>query len=111
MNDEKSLCKNDNVTVRNNDGTVTITIAGNFNGSTTPPIYACCKKIPKSNAIKKIVIDFDKATHVDTAAFACVISYIKEHLSTSQAIFVANLHDPEKKLIELLKVEKIIKIM
>jgi anti-anti-sigma factor len=109
MNNNPDICSNSNVAIRKAGGEVTISIAGDFNSSTTPAIHRCCKEITKSGMVERVVIDFDKARHVDSTAFACIISFIKEHLKDIE-IRVVNLHDPEKNLLEILKVEKIIKV-
>ena len=110
MSNEHNICSNSNVTIRKTSGEVTIHITGDFDSSTTPTIHRCCKEITKSGRVERIVIDFDKAKHVDSTAFACIISFIKEHLGDDTGIRVANLHDPEKNLLDILKVERIIKI-
>ena len=110
MSDISNICNNSNVVINRKSGEVTIGIIGNFDGTTTPLVHKCCKKIQKSGDVTRVIIDFSRATHVDTTAFACVISFIKEHIGTKAEIFVSNLHDPEKNLLQILKVEKLIKI-
>lgn len=111
MDSKKDICKNSNVTIDRQGGQVVMHIIGDFDNSTTPIVHECCKKIQRAADLKKIVLDFDKAARVDTSAFACIINFIKEHIGSGTEIFVSNLHDPEEKLIELLKVEKLIKVI
>jgi anti-anti-sigma factor len=105
------ICKNSNVAIRKNGGEVTLSIIGDFDSTTTPLVHECCKKVQKDGDLKKVVLDFDRANRVDTTAFACIISFIKEHVRSDVQIFVANLHAPEKNLLEILKLEKMIKVI
>lgn len=105
------ICKNTNVTIRRDGAEVTLSITGDFDSTTTPVVHECCKKVQKEGGIKKIVLDFDRAKRVDTTAFACIINFIKEHMDSDAQIFVSNLHDPEKNLVGILKLEKIIKVI
>ena len=104
-------CKNSNVDLSISKDEVVISIKGDFDSKTTPLVHECCKKIQKNDKAVKIVINFDKAGHIDTTAFACIINFIKENLGTKRKVFVTNLHDPEKDLLKILKVEDIIKIV
>jgi len=85
-------------------------IIGEFVGTTTPIIYECCKKVQKSAHVRKVTLDFAQATRVDTTAFACIVSFIKANLGTAKEILVTNLHDPEKNLLKMLKIEKIVRV-
>jgi anti-anti-sigma factor len=105
------ICKNSNVAVRKNGSEITLSIIGDFDSATTPLVHECCKKVQKEGDVKKIVLDFDLAKRVDTTAFACIINFIKEHIGSDAQIFVSNLHDPEKNLLEILKIEKMIKVI
>ncbi|MFA5146623.1 MAG: STAS domain-containing protein [Candidatus Omnitrophota bacterium] len=105
------ICGNSNVTVQKKDGEVVIKIIGDFDSSTTPSIQKCCKKIKENGDAGKIILDFARAVRVDTTAFACIINFIKEHIGSGTEIFVTNLHDPEERLMDILKVEKLIKVL
>jgi anti-anti-sigma factor len=111
MNEDMNLCKNDNILVSKRGSQITLSISGNFDSSTTPVIHECCKKIEKKIGIKKIVLDFKQAKRVDTTAFACIIGFIKEHIGSDAEICVSNLRDPDKDLINILKIEKMIKVV
>jgi anti-anti-sigma factor len=111
MTDRTNICRNSNVIVDKKDDAYIVSIIGDFVGSTTPLVHECCKKVEKGGDIKKVIIDFSRAGRVDTTAFACIISFMKANLGTSLEIAVTNLHDPEKNLIHMLKVEKIIRIV
>jgi len=103
-----NMCRNSNVIVSKKDDAYIMSIIGDFVGATTPLVHECCKKVQKSGDVKKIILDFSRAGRVDTTAFACIVSFIKANLGTSIEIVVTNLHDPEKSLLHMLKVEKII---
>ena len=111
MADRANMCRNSNVIVDKKDDAYVISIIGDFIGSTTPLVHECCKKVQKNEDVKKIILNFSRARRVDTTAFACIISFIKENLGTSIEIVVTNLHDPEKNLLHILKVEKIIRMI
>jgi anti-anti-sigma factor len=105
------ICKNNNVTIKKRGNEITLSIIGDFDSTTTPLIHECCKKVQKDDDLKKVVLDFDRVNRVDTTAFACIINFMKEHVKSDVQIFVVNLHDPEKNLLEILKIEKIIKVV
>lgn len=105
------LCRNSNISIRQDGCEVTLSVIGDFDSTTTPIIHECCKKVQKSGEVKKIVLDFARAKRVDTTAFACIINFIKEHMRSDAQIFVSNLRDPEKNLLEILKIEKMVKVI
>jgi anti-anti-sigma regulatory factor len=109
MSDGPNACRNSSVTVEKKDDAYVMSIIGDFVGSTTPLVHECCKKTQRDRDIKKIILDFSRAGRVDTTAFACIISFIKANLGTATEIVVTNLRDPEKNLLQMLKVEKIIR--
>lgn len=111
MNNGSNICDNANVQARQEGGEVVIQIIGDFDMSTTHLVRKCCEKIQKLGGIKKIILDLEKAKRVDTSAFACIIEFTKGHLVSGTEIFVTHLHDAEEKLIQLLKVEKLIKVI
>ena len=111
MDDRINICRNSNVIVDRKNDVYVVSIIGDFIASTTPLVHECCKKIKKSGDVKKVILDFSRANRVDTSAFACIISFIKENLGASIDVVVTNLHDPEKDLIHMLKVEKIIHVI
>lgn len=111
MADGSNICRTSAVSVRKEGDTYVVSLTGNFDSSTTPLVHQCCEKVRKTPDIKKIVLDFEKAGRVDTTAFACIISFIKENLGTAVEIVVTNLRDPEKNLLHILKVEKIIRVV
>lgn len=111
MGKDPNICKNNNVQVLQKNGEVTMRIIGDFDISTTQTIRNCCEKIQRIGGIKKIVIDLEKAKRVDTTAFACIIEFTKGHLVSGTEIYVTHLHNAEEKLIQLLKIEKLIKVI
>lgn len=111
MDNGSNLCKNSTVEVKESDGVATMYIIGDFDSSTTHLVHKCCDKISNKKSITKIVLDLEKAGRVDTSAFACVINFIREHNASEAEIFVAHLHDPDEKLIQILKVQKLIKTL
>ena len=111
MAEKPVVCRGSNVVVEKKDDAYIVSIIGDFIGATTPLVHECCKKVQKSGDIRRIVLNFAKAGRVDTTAFACIVSFIKAHLGTSTEIVVTNLRDPEKNLLHMLKVEKIIRVV
>ncbi|MBP7056680.1 MAG: STAS domain-containing protein [Candidatus Omnitrophica bacterium] len=111
MADKKNVCSNSNVTIKMSGREVTLHIIGDFDGSTTHIVHQCCKKIQDKGKIDKVILDFSKAGRVDTSAFACIINFIKEHVGSGTGIFVTNLRSTEEKLLQMLRVEKLIKVI
>ncbi len=111
MDDRSNICDSANVQARQDGSEVVIRIIGDFDMSTTHLVRKCCEKIQKLEGVKKIIIDLEKAKRVDTSAFACIIEFTKGHLISGTEIFVTHLHDSQEKLIQLLKIEKLIKVI
>lgn len=105
------ICSNSRVSVKDGGDVLTVSISGNFDSSTTPLIHECCKKVQNRKGVRKIVLDFEKVTRADTTAFACIISFIKEHMGSAVEISVANLHEPQEELLRMLKIEKIVRVI
>ncbi|MEI8344713.1 MAG: STAS domain-containing protein [Candidatus Omnitrophota bacterium] len=106
----KDICRNANVEIRQSGETLTLKISGVFNKSTTPQIQQCCKLLDKKLMVKKVVLDFDRVSEVDTSAFACIIGFMKQHLNSGAQIYVSRLKDPAKELLRILKIEKIVRV-
>ena len=95
--------------VNNFNGVYVIRIKGNFDINSTP---CMCKDIESEAKVagkpKAVVLDFADVDKVDTTAFACLISLIKNKIQDSNKIGVFNLDSKQKSLIEILQVHEII---
>ncbi len=111
MERQKDACRNENVRVEMRDDEIVLFILGDFTSATTPKVHECCKTLKKDERIKRILIDLKDAKRVDTSAFACIISYIKEHLASGTVIAVTHLSRPAQELLQLLKIENIIQVV
>jgi anti-anti-sigma factor len=106
---KKDICNNSSVSVREDGAEIVVSIIGNFDNSTTPLIHECCKKVKDRKGVRRIILDFGKVLKADTSAFACIISFIKEHMGTDVEINITNLREPEEGLMRMLKLEKMVK--
>ena len=91
------------------DGIKIARISGDFVSDSTHSICNAIEKVIKESQTKAILLDFEKVEKIDTTAFACMISLIKEHMKTSCKIGVINLKNEGKDLARILSLSEIIK--
>jgi anti-anti-sigma regulatory factor len=93
---------------KNVNGVKALKITGAFTKDTIPDLQKICYSFAKDQLTKGVLLDFQEVTEIDTAAFACIIGFIKDHIPQGVKIGVINLKTQEKMLAELLKVDKVI---
>ncbi len=87
-----------------------IRISGDFNMETTPDLQKLCNEATFDSSTRAVLIDFEKVEHVDSAPFACMINFMKEHMSKDLSIGIINIQKENRDLLEILKLVKVIKI-
>ena len=85
-------------------------ISGDFNKYTTPDLQKICYSVTVDPRTRAVVIDFNNVQNVDSASFACMLNFIKEHMSKDIKIGIINIKEKDKDLLEILRLEKVIKI-
>ena len=90
------------------DGVQVLKVSGSFTMRTTPDFQKTCKVVASDKTVKAVLLDFSEVTRIDTAAFACMINFIKDHMNKNFGIGIINLKAQEKGLMDILRIEKII---
>ncbi|MFH1877819.1 MAG: STAS domain-containing protein [Candidatus Omnitrophota bacterium] len=85
-------------------------VSGDFTLETTPEFQKLCKKVSSKKKTAGIILDFNEAEKIDTAAFACMINFMKENMRGEVKIGIINLKKREKDLINILKIGRVIRI-
>ena len=91
------------VKVIEQDGIDIYTISGEVNISTSPDL----KKLFEQKTPKKIVIDFEKVTYIDSSGLATLVEMLKKTKSNGGNLGLANLSDKVKSLFEITKLDKL----
>jgi anti-anti-sigma regulatory factor len=84
-------------------------IVGSFTKETIPDLRKICYKVGSDVETEAVLLDLGKTTKIDTSAFACVVGFIRDHMKHGINICVVSLKKGEKKLAEILKVDKAIR--
>ncbi|MDP8258140.1 MAG: STAS domain-containing protein [Candidatus Aadella gelida] len=92
------------------EGIKIFTVTGDFNMETTPELQKICSEAAKNKGTRAVLLDFTSAGSVDTAAFACMINFIKDHKESGIRIGIINLENEGKNFMEILKLEKAIQV-
>jgi anti-anti-sigma factor len=88
---------------------VVLKIVGDFTKETVPEFQKMCEKVSEMD-IKSILLDFDDISHIDTSAFACMISFSKRHMRDNVSVSIINLKTQEQELLDILKLNPLIKV-
>ena len=96
--------------VENNKGIVVLRVEGNFTNETTPAFQIICNSVMTGKHILAVILDFEKVDKIDTSAFACMVSFIKEHKERNFILGIVNLKTYEKELMSMLKIETFVHI-
>lgn len=87
-----------------------IRVKGAFDMSTTPVMKDICARATSGKGVRAVILDFAAAEKVDSAPFACMIDFIKEHASRDITIGVINLSGIGANMLGILKLEGTIKV-
>jgi len=96
--------------VKEVDGVQVLKVSGSFTMGTTPDFQKTCQTVASDKTVKAVLLDFSEVTRIDTAAFACMINFIKDHMNENFGIGIINLKVQEKGLMDILRIEKIIRV-
>lgn len=91
-------------------GVKILTLEGAFTRETTPGLQKICDRLGRAKEIRGVLLDFGEVTEIDTAAFACMIDFIKKHSSDGTGIGIVNLRLRQKALMEMLKLNSFVRV-
>ncbi len=95
-----------NVKSYEQDGVAIFQVSGEINISTSPDLGKFFEKEPK----KKIVIDFEKVTYIDSSGLATLVEVLKKTKTHGGALGLSNMTDKVKSLFEITKLDKLFSI-
>jgi anti-sigma B factor antagonist len=95
-----------NVKSHEQDGVVVFQVSGEINITTSPELRKSFEKEQK----KKIVIDFEKVTYIDSSGLATLVEVLKKTRTQGGALGLAGMSDKVKSLFEITKLDKLFPI-
>ncbi len=88
-------------------GSVTVVqISGEINISTSPEL----RKLFEKEALKKIVVDLEKVTYIDSSGLATLVEILKRTKNQGGSLGLSGMSDKVKSLFEITKLDKLFKI-
>ena len=88
------------------EGVLVFQVNGEINISTSPELRKIFEKEPK----KKIVIDFEKVTYIDSSGLATLVEVLKRTKTQGGTLGLAGMSDKVKSLFEITKLDKLFSI-
>ena len=88
------------------DGVTVIQVSGEINISSSPELRKLLEKEQK----KKMVIDFEKVTYIDSSGLATLVEVLKRSKTQGGFLGLAALSDKVKSLFEITKLDKLFSI-
>ncbi len=88
------------------DGVAVFQVNGEINISTSPELRKLFEKEQK----KKIVIDFEKVTYIDSSGLATLVEVLKKTKTQGGSLGLASMSDKVKSLFEITKLDKLFSI-
>jgi anti-anti-sigma factor len=100
----------ENVRMREIKGVRIIAVSGDFTVHTTPKLQKLCDSMAKHKGTRAVLIDLKDVKNVDSAPFACMINFIRRHMHEDIAIGIVNMKRKGLDLMEILKVDRAIRV-
>ena len=88
------------------DGITIYQVNGEINISTSPEL----KKIFEKDPPKKIVVDLEKVSYIDSSGLATLVEMLKKTKSRGGSLGLASMSDKVKSLFEITKLDKLFSI-
>ena len=95
-----------NVKFFEQEGVAVFQVTGEINISTSPELKKLFEKDPK----KKIVIDFENVTYLDSSGLATLVEVLKKTKNQGGALGLSNMPGKIKSLFEITKLDKLFSI-
>ena len=88
------------------EGVSIFQVGGEINISTSPDL----KKVFEKQATKKIIVDLEKVSYIDSSGLATLVEMLKKMRSQGGSLGLAGLSDKVKSLFEITKLDKLFSI-
>ena len=85
------------------DGVTIFQVNGEININTSPDL----KKLFEKQAAKKIIVDLEKVTYVDSSGLATLVEMLKKTKVQGGSLGLASMPDKIKSLFEITKLDKL----
>ncbi len=85
------------------DGVMIFQVHGEINISTSPDL----KKAFEKQATRKIVVDLERVSYIDSSGLATLVEMLKKTKSQGGALGLAGMTDKVKSLFEITKLDKL----
>jgi anti-sigma B factor antagonist len=95
-----------NVKSYEQDGVAVFQVNGEINISTSPDL----RKLFEKESKKKIVIDFEKVSYIDSSGLATLVEVLKRTKTQGGSLGLAAMSDKVKSLFEITKLDKLFSI-
>lgn len=88
------------------DGVRIIQVSGEINITTSPDL----KKVFEKNSAKKMVVDLEKVTYIDSSGLATLVEVLKKIRGQGGSLGLAGLSDKVRSLFEITKLDKLFSV-
>jgi anti-sigma B factor antagonist len=85
------------------EGVLVFQVAGEINISTSPELKKQFEKQP----LKKVVVDLEKVSYIDSSGLATLVEMLKKTKSQGGSLGLSGLSDKVKSLFEITKLDKL----
>lgn len=89
--------------VLNEAGVTILQVSGEINITTSPEL----RKAFEKNTSKKVVVDLEKVSYVDSSGLATLVEMLKKMKSQGGSLGLAGMSDKVKSLFEITKLDKL----
>lgn len=89
------------------EGVQVFTVTGEINISTSPELKKQFEKQPS----KKVVVDLEKVTYIDSSGLATLVEILKRTKSQGGSLGLSGLSDKVKSLFEITKLDKLFLVL
>ncbi len=88
------------------DGVTVIQVTGEININTSPDL----RKLFEKQGSKKIVVDLEKVTYIDSSGLATLVEILKKTKTQGGSLGLSAMSDKVKSLFEITKLDKLFSI-
>ena len=88
------------------DGITIISVTGEINITTSPEL----KKTFEKNTSKKVVVDLEKVTYIDSSGLATLVEMLKKMKGQGGSLGLSGMSDKVRSLFEITKLDKLFSV-
>ena len=88
------------------DGITIIQVSGEINITTSPEL----KRVFEKNNSKKVVVDLEKVTYIDSSGLATLVEMLKRMKGQGGSLGLVGLSDKVRSLFEITKLDKLFSV-